>query len=149
MMGKRLLGTLLFACILLGVHSAAALADVTSVSISAPNATQGVPTSVTVSGTVSTGYGLPQKLYVYVGADTGCGPTPEYVDGTVLANGTGLGSGGFSQTYSYTPASANTTYEICAYIDDSYYDTPAAQTDATFSTSLPAASVSISAPDAT
>jgi hypothetical protein len=103
-----------------------------------------VATSVTVSGSSQ----LPRNLYVYVGPDIGCGQTPndETSGTTALASGTAIGSGAFSQTYSYTPASANTYYEICAYVDDNYLDTPDADNYALFSTSPPAMTAPIPAP---
>jgi hypothetical protein len=138
-LGKRLVATFLFACVLLAAHSAAAFANVASVSIVAPNATQQVATSVTVSGSSQ----LARNLYVYVDSDAadGCDPNPAFENefaSTVLANGTTVGPGNFSATYSYTPASANATYEICAYVDDTTSGTPDASSHFVLSTIPPA-----------
>lgn len=134
---KRLTGTFLFACMLLGVHSAAALANVASVSISAPNATQGVATSITVNGSSQ----LARNLYVYIDSSGyQCSSTPynESFEDTTLANGTAIGPGAFSATHSYTPANANATYSVCAYVDDNTTNTPDATAKFVLSTIPPA-----------
>jgi hypothetical protein len=116
-----------------------------SVSISVgSNATQGVSESVTVSGSTE----LARDLFVSVQEGGSCGPDP--IDGgtTTLSSGysgDAIAAGSFSKTYTYTPGDANETYVVCAYVDDSEFNTPDASGTTSFTTSYPAASVSISA----
>jgi hypothetical protein len=149
---RRKAPRLLFACGLLAAVSALGLlrpapafANVASVSVStSANPTQGVPVTVGVSGSSQ----LARDLYAYVDvADSSCPSLPGQVHlagGAVLANATAIGPGSFSQTYSYTPPSANQRYLVCAYVDDSISDPPDAENSAAFTTVLPAASVSVS-----
>src|SRR5579863_1355992 len=119
-----------------------------SLSVTTPGtATQEVATSVSVSGTVQ----VSSELYVFVDGNASDGCADNAMDEsdqsyTTLANGVAVGPGAFSHTFSYTPQNANDSYIICGYVTSGYFSVPYATSNATFTTSLPGASVSINAP---
>ena len=140
---------LVLAAALLGAAPAEASANVASVSVStSANPTQGVPVSVSVSGTTQ----LQRSLYVYVEPyDNPCASTPYSAasGATALANGTSIGPESFSGSYSFTPGQANQSYRICAYVDDTTYNTADAKADAAFTPAVPVSYVHIAASPAT
>jgi hypothetical protein len=134
---RRCVSGLLVAIVALAVavtwFASTSEADTASVSVSASaSATQGVPETVTVSGSTQ----LARDLFVEVqGSDSTCPAEPDLFDGTELSNvfsGDAIGPGSFTKTYTYTPSDADTTYTVCAYVDDNDLDTPDAQGSASF-----------------
>jgi hypothetical protein len=141
----------LFAVILavaLSIAPSAALANTASVSVGvSANPTQGVPVSVSVSGSSQLG----RSLYIYMTEQSvGCGPTPsaELNDvPTVLATGVAVGPGAFSEQYRLTPAD-HENYTVCAYVDDTLSHTADVTAGASFDPDPPPASVLIVSPAA-
>jgi hypothetical protein len=144
-MAIRLLLPLVAAgALLLGAAPGEALANVASVSVStSANPTQGVPVSITVSGSTQ----LQRNLYVYVDAGVGAScasdPGSEAPGDTALAAGTSVGPGNFNGSYSYTPPAANAGYLICAYVDDATYDTPDVAGSSAFTSAIPESNVEV------
>jgi hypothetical protein len=103
------------------------------------NPTQDVPLTVKVSGTSE----VAQKLYVYVDEGSGPCPTDPYFNtGTTLAGGEAISAGSFGKEYSYSPTS-QTSYIVCAYIDEGGFATANATANAGFTTALPSGSVAV------
>ena len=103
------------------------------------NPTQDVPLTVKVSGTSE----VAQKLYVYVDEGSGPCPTDPYFNtGTTLAGGEAISAGSFGKEYSYSPMS-QTSYIVCAYIDEGGFATANATANAGFTTALPSGSVAV------
>ena len=99
--------------------------------------TQEIPMKIKVSGTTE----VARKLYVFVNTFGGCSSSPQYDDGSSLANGTSISTGDYSGEYSYTPTAIQ-TYTVCAYVDENEFATPDAAATSSFAAGTPAASVS-------
>jgi len=125
-----------------------ALAQADSIEIStSANPTQGEPVTVTVSGSTEQA----RKLYVYVSSEyTFCASTPyseaDNYGASPLSSSSGdsISGGSFTKEYSYTPATANTKYQLCAYIDSGSSETPNATAEESFTSLLPSGSIGIS-----
>src|SRR5580692_5400529 len=147
---RRLLLLLTGALIVLALGLAApALAQADSIEIStSASPTQGEPVTVTVSGRTEQA----RKLYVYVSSEyTFCASTPyseaNNYGASPLSSSSGdsISAGSFTKEYSYTPATANTKYQLCAYIDSGSSETPNATAEESFTSLLPSGSIGISA----